>query len=145
MRESGFDPSSRFGPLNVDVIHYAPVCLNTLLYVMEEDAARIMDTLGDTAAAGVAPTRGVEARSRQHIDVGRQAGLYYDYDVRTRQRRRYDFATTFFPLWAGIASPAQAARVRGNLERLEAPGGILTSTRSPAINGTRPSAGRRCR
>jgi alpha,alpha-trehalase len=34
MRESGFDPSSRFGALNVDVIHYAPVCLNSLLYIM---------------------------------------------------------------------------------------------------------------
>ena len=42
MRESGFDPSNRFGALNVDVIHYAPVCLNTLLYIMEDDAARIM-------------------------------------------------------------------------------------------------------
>jgi alpha,alpha-trehalase len=57
-----------------------------------------------------------------------QAGLYYDYNVRTRRLRRYDFATTFFPLWVGIASPAQAARVHGNLARFEAPGGILTST-----------------
>ena len=32
MRESGFDPSNRFGALNVDIIHYAPVCLNTLLF-----------------------------------------------------------------------------------------------------------------
>jgi len=56
------------------------------------------------------------------------AGLYYDYNFRTRQRRRYDFATTFYPLWAGIASPAQARAVYANLAKFEAPGGILTST-----------------
>ena len=42
MRESGFDPSDRFGKFNVDIIHYNPVCLNSLLYVMERDSAGIM-------------------------------------------------------------------------------------------------------
>src|SRR5690606_15444223 len=41
MRESGFDPTSRFGPLNLDVVHYAPVCLNVLLYQMEKDLATL--------------------------------------------------------------------------------------------------------
>src|SRR5262249_13005849 len=30
MRESGFDPSNRFGPFSVDIINYDPVCLNSL-------------------------------------------------------------------------------------------------------------------
>ncbi|MGH9346482.1 MAG: trehalase family glycosidase [Vicinamibacterales bacterium] len=131
MRESGFDPSNRFGALNVDVIHYAPVCLNTLLYLMEEDAARIMAALGDEAAAGAWRERA--ASRRDHVNRllwDEQAGLYYDYNVRTRRLRRYDFATTFYPLWAGMASPAQAARVRANLSRFEAPGGLLTSTQA---------------
>ncbi len=129
MRESGFDPSNRFGALNVDVIHYAPVCLNTLLYVMEDDAARIAETLGDAAAAGMWRGRAASRRALiNRLMWDEQAGLYYDYNVRTRQRRRYDFATTFYPLWAGIASQAQAARVRENLKRFEAPGGLLTST-----------------
>jgi len=129
MRESGFDPSNRFGALNVDVIHYAPVCLNTLLFSMEEDAARIMETLGDAAAAGV--WRGRAASRRDLINRllwDEAAGLYYDYNFRTRRLRRYDFATTFYPLWAGIATPAQAARVRASLANFEAPGGLLTST-----------------
>jgi alpha,alpha-trehalase len=50
MRESGFDPSERFGPLNVDVVHYLPVCLNSLLYRMEQDAALIHDLVGDPDA-----------------------------------------------------------------------------------------------
>ena len=129
MRESGFDPSNRFGALNVDVIHYAPVCLNTLLYVMEDDTGRIMETLGDTSAATMWRSRAASRRDLINTLMwDEEAGLYYDYNFRTRQRRRYDFATTFFPLWAGIASPAHAARLRENLSRFEAPGGLLTST-----------------
>jgi alpha,alpha-trehalase len=125
MRESGFDPSNRFGALNVDVIHYAPVCLNTLLYVMEADTGEIMETLGDMAAADKWRSRAAARRDLINTLMwDEQEGLYYDYNFRTRQRRRYDFATTFFPLWAGIASPAQAARVRDNLPRFEAPGGL---------------------
>src|SRR3954462_12924403 len=48
MRESGFDPSHRFGPFGVDVIHYAPVCLNVLLAVLERDLAIIARTLGQS-------------------------------------------------------------------------------------------------
>jgi alpha,alpha-trehalase len=129
MRESGFDPSNRFGALNVDVIHYAPVCLNTLLYVMEDDAARIMTTLGDAAAARTWRARADATRERiNRVLWDEQAGMYYDYNFRTHRLRQYDFATTFYPLWAGIASKAQAARVRGNLSKFEAPGGLLTST-----------------
>jgi alpha,alpha-trehalase len=56
------------------------------------------------------------------------AGLYLDYDFDTGKRRAYPFATTFYPLWAGAASPAQAGRVARSLSLLEAKGGLLTST-----------------
>jgi alpha,alpha-trehalase len=54
--------------------------------------------------------------------------FYFDYNFQTKRRRAYEFATTFYPLWVGIARKDQAARVRANLSRFEAPGGILTST-----------------
>src|SRR2546426_5300484 len=40
VRESGFDPSNRYGPFSVDIIHYVPVCLNVLLFRMEQEAGR---------------------------------------------------------------------------------------------------------
>jgi alpha,alpha-trehalase len=129
MRESGFDPSNRFGPFSVDIIHYAPVCLNSLLYVMEDDTARIMDTLGDANAARAWRERAAARRERiNSLLWDEDAGLYHDYNFQTRRLRRYDFATTFYPLWAGLATNPQAARVRANLPKLEAPGGLLTST-----------------
>jgi alpha,alpha-trehalase len=130
MRESGFDPSNRFGLFNVDVIHYVPVCLNTLLYRMEDEAAEIENILGRPAAASEWKTRA--AKRRAAVDKylwDEPSGLYLDYNFESGTRRRYEFATTFYPLWAGLASPRQAARVRGNLKLFEAPGGLLTSTR----------------
>jgi len=129
MRESGFDPSNRFGPFSADIVHYTPVCLNVLLYRMEDEASRIQSIAGNAAAAG--EWRARAERRRQRIDSllwDPEAGLYFDYNFETRQRRRYEFATTFYPLWAGLASPEQARRVAANLVKFEAPGGLLTST-----------------
>jgi alpha,alpha-trehalase len=128
MRESGFDPSNRFGPFSVDIIHYAPVCLNSLLYWMESDAARIMEELGDTPAAGQWRTRaGARRETVNRLLWNEEQGLYFDYSFRNKKQRIYPFATTFYPLWTGIATKEQAARVRANLPRFEAPGGLLTS------------------
>lgn len=129
MRESGFDPSNRFGPFSVDIIHYAPVGLNALLYRMEMDAARIHEILGDTAAA--AGWRAWAESRRARVDRylwNPERGLYFDYNFRTGRQSDYVFATTFYPLWVGMASPEQAARVAANLYLLEAPGELLSST-----------------
>ena len=128
MRESGFDPSNRFGPFSVDIIHYDPVCLNSLLYVMERDMAEILGELGRGEAA--LWRRRAEDRSARvnRLMWDSSDGLYYDYNFVHKKRRRYPFLTTFYPLWAGIASKEQAARVAGNLGRFERAGGLQTST-----------------
>jgi alpha,alpha-trehalase len=129
MRESGFDVSNRFGAFNIDVLHYVPVCLNALLYQMEQDTAQIYEILEQ-------PDRVTEWHHRAYYRQQRldrylwdeETGLYFDYNFRTCQRRHYEFATTFYPLWARLASPHQAQRVVANLSKFEAEGGILTST-----------------
>jgi alpha,alpha-trehalase len=130
MRESGFDPSDRYGPFSIDIIHHAPVCLNSLLYLMETDTAWILGELGRAGEA--APWTERARRRRAAVDRylwDEKTGLYLDYDFRRARRRPYAFATTFYPLWVGLSSPAQARRVRDNLALLEAPGGLLTSTK----------------
>jgi alpha,alpha-trehalase len=129
MRESGFDPSNRFGPFNIDIIHYDPVCLNSLLYLMETDTAEILRILGRTGQAR-AWTKRAQAR-RQRINQlmwDEQDGLYYDYNFVEKKVRRYPFITTFYPLWVGVADQKQAARIVANLHLFERPGGLLTST-----------------
>ena len=129
MRESGFDPSNRFGPFSVDIIHYNPVCLNSLLYLMEMQTAEIMGILGLEKDVDTWRRRAIaraERVNRLMWDAG--DALYYDYDFTRKRRRRYPFVTTFYPLWAGIATREQAARVAANLSKFEQPGGLQTST-----------------
>jgi alpha,alpha-trehalase len=129
MRESGFDPSGRFGPFSVDIIHYNPVCLNSLLYVMESETAELLQNIPDKAG----DTAIWRERSRERAALinklmwNEQDGLYEDYDFSRRRTRRYPFLTTFYPLWAGIASRQQAARVAANLPVFERAGGLQTS------------------
>jgi alpha,alpha-trehalase len=129
MRESGFDPTDRFGPFGAGTTRLVPVCLNTLLYEMELDLAAIDAELGHGREAAAWTARAEERHG--HIDAvlwDERAGLYLDYDFASGARRDYPFATTFWPLAAGLASPAQAARVRGNLQLFERPGGVAAST-----------------
>lgn len=130
MRESGFDPSNRFGWFSTDIVSYYPVCLNSLLYVYERDAAEIMKILNRPNDARTWNARAVRRReqiNRTLWDKDRD-GLFYDYNFDTKQLRRYPFATTFYPLWAGIATKEQARRLVENLKLFEKDGGLLTST-----------------
>jgi len=129
MRESGFDPSNRFGQFNTDIIHYDPVCLNSLLYLMEREAAEIMTMLGQPSQAKIWTQRAEDRKGRiNRLMWDERDGLYYDYNFVKKQTRRYPFVTTLYPLWAGIASPQQAARVVASLPLFEKEGGLQTST-----------------
>jgi alpha,alpha-trehalase len=128
MRESGFDISFRFGPFGADTHHYAAVCLNSLLYKTETDLAEMSEILG----------RKTDAESwRKKADVRRVAmnqylwdeakGEFFDYDFTKKARSSYQYITTFYPLWAGLATKEQAKAVLANLKNFEQPGGAVMS------------------
>jgi alpha,alpha-trehalase len=128
MRESGFDTSFRFGPFSGSTDNFAPVCLNSLLYKYEQDMAHFATLLGRAKEA--VEWTGRAANRRKAIDKylwDQSAGLYFDYDFTTGMRSTYRFITTFYPLWAGSASPAQSAAVEAQLNRFEQPGGLTIS------------------
>jgi alpha,alpha-trehalase len=128
MRESGFDPSNRFGPFSVDIIHYNPVCLNSLLYLMETQTAEILGILGRDGDGALWRRRATDrAAAINRLMWDAADGLYYDYNFVHKTARRYPFLTAFYPLWAGIATPEQAAAVERNLAKFERPGGLQTS------------------
>ena len=129
MRESGFDVSFRFGPFGVATHHYAPVCLNSLLYKNEKDLEQISNWLGRKADAEKWAKR-AEVRRKlisQYLWDEKQ-GLFFDFNFVTGERSSYRYATVFYPLWAGLATPAQAKAVMSNLKGFEKPGGLPMST-----------------
>src|SRR5581483_5821380 len=121
--------SNRFGPFDLDIIHYDPVCLNSLLYIMEMQIGDILDLVGRGNESGAWRDKAHERAERiNHLMWSEPDGLYYDYDFMNKRVRHYPFLTAFYPLWAGLASKEQAARIEKNLPLFERAGGLETST-----------------
>jgi len=128
MRESGFDISFRFGPYGGKTHHFAPVCLNSLLYKTEKDLEQMSLLLGKRAEALQWKQRARQRKQRinQYLWDEKRA-LFFDYNFETHKRSKYEYATTLYPLWAGLASREQALRIRNNLPAFEQAGGLAMS------------------
>jgi alpha,alpha-trehalase len=129
MRESGFDVSFRFGAFGSGTHHYAPVCLNSLLYKTEKDLEQISRWLGHTSDAENWAKR---AEDRKGLITrylwNQEKGTFFDYNFMTGKRSSYIYASMLYPLWAGLATPEQAQGVAASLKGFEQPGGLPMST-----------------
>jgi alpha,alpha-trehalase len=136
MRESGHDTSYRLYGRCADLV---TVDLNSLLYKIERDIGQtIEDEFGGLFSREdgsiekssdwyAKATKRKELVNRYLWDGDR--GMFFDYDFVKKERIAYVSATTFFPLWAGLATPAQAQLlVRKAIPLLEMPGGIVASS-----------------
>jgi alpha,alpha-trehalase len=129
MRESGFDPSGRFGPFSVTIVNYNSVDLNSLLYRMEMDIAAIHTLLDQPRLAERWTARAATRAERiRRLMWDPNTGLFADYNFVTGQRLNYPFLTTFYPLWAGLATEEEASVVAASLPMFERAGGLQTST-----------------
>jgi alpha,alpha-trehalase len=133
MRESGFDITFRFGPFGAETHHFAPVGLNSLLYKAETDLQTIATLLGkgEDAKRWAERARNRKSLMNQYLWDGSK-GMFFDYDFTDKKLSSYDYVTTFYPLWVGLATPQQAKAVIANLKSFERKGGILTS---PYVTG----------
>jgi alpha,alpha-trehalase len=128
MRESGFDVSFRFGAFGSATHHYAPVCLNSLLYKTEKDLEQISRWLGHTADAAQWAKHAEDRKrlvTRYLWDA--QHGMFFDYDFTKDKLSTYRYASMFYPLWAGLATPEQAKATAANLKVIERAGGVAMS------------------
>ena len=139
MRESGFDPSFRFGAFSGSTHHYAPVCLNSLLYKYEMDLVWMAGQLGKPAEA---KQWSAEAQARRAaMDKylwNADKGMYFDYDFVAGKQSGYPYLTTFYPLWAGAASADEAKKVEGHVGLFEKPGGLAMSTYDSGVQWDLP-------
>jgi alpha,alpha-trehalase len=128
MRESGYDVSFRFGPFGIDTHHFAPVCLNSLLYKTEKDLEEMSRLLGRPEDARRWHEKALQRQERiTKFFWSPRRGLFLDYNFVARAQSTYEYATTFYPLWAGLASKEQAAGVARNISLFEQPGGLAMS------------------
>jgi alpha,alpha-trehalase len=128
MRESGFDPSFRFGPFSGSTGDYAPVCLNSLLYKYENDMAHFATLLSRPAEAAEWKHRSAARRDAINKYLWNSTqGMFYDYDFVTQKQSPYNYITAFYPLWAKLATPQQATALEHHLSLFEHEGGLAMS------------------
>ena len=139
MRESGFDTTFRFGAFSGSTHHYAPVCLNSLLYKYERDLAWMAEQLGKTEEARQWDGQAEARRGAMDRYLwNAEKGMYFDYDFVAGQQSDYPYLTTFYPLWAGAASAGQALKVEGHEAIFERPGGLAMSTVASGVQWDLP-------
>ncbi|KAJ9141774.1 Trehalase [Pleurostoma richardsiae] len=146
VRESGHDTTYRFEGICADL---ATIDLNSLLFKYETDIARtIRNVFNDklvipeeycvgSMKPGQVETSAIwDRRSKRRklaIDKylwNEEEGMYFDYNTKTKLQHNYESCTTFWALWAGVASPKQAAAmVTKALPKFEAYGGLLSGTK----------------
>jgi len=139
MRESGFDPSFRWGPFDGSTHHYAPICLNSLLYKAEMDLAEMAGILGDSG--GVKKWKAAAEERKKLINRylwNADKGMFVDWDFTTGKQATYNYVTTFYPLWVGLATPEQAKAVMKNVGIFEHEGGLAMSDQKTGVQWDLP-------
>ncbi len=123
--EATWDLSPRFE--RGDVLNLLPVDLNCNLYMYELDLAAFSRRTGDLTRAEHWEAAATARRSRIHeLFWSEKDGLFYDFDYIHQEPKRVKSLATFFPLFAGVASREQAARVVSQLDLFEREFGLST-------------------
>jgi alpha,alpha-trehalase len=139
MRESGFDPSNRFGPFSGETHHFAPVCLNSLLYRYERDLEHFAHVLGKPAEA----TRWSRTAQTRYNAIHRymwseKNGQFEDYDFINAKLNTYAYISSMYPLWGGVTTKEEAKEVVSHLNLFERPGGLSMSNTNSGLQWDEP-------
>ncbi|UWZ86091.1 alpha,alpha-trehalase [Occallatibacter riparius] len=139
MRESGFDPSNRFGPFSGETHHFAPVCLNSLLYRYERDMEHLAHVLGKATDAQkwsrLAQKR--NAAIHRYLWWSRE-GVFADWDFTHSRPDEYAYITSLYPLWAGVATREEGRQVVAKLGLFEREGGLSMSNTNTGLQWDEP-------
>ncbi len=158
MRESGHDTTYRWEGYRC--ADFVTVDLNSLLYKMELDIARVIDQeFGgklvradgpeETSSAWYEHARKRKTLIKRYL-WDEQYGMFFDYDVAHKRRYVYVSATTFYPLWAchkdkpmtWLVTQQEAERLLDSaLPLLEMAGGVAASAESSRgpVSESRPA------
>lgn len=139
MRESGFDPSFRFGPFDGATHHYAPVCLNSLLYRYERDMQHLALVLGKPTEATRWQRRSkARLTAMQRYLWSAKQGVFSDFDFLRHRASDYAYISSLYPLWAGVATREQAKKMVAALNLFERPGGLSMSNTNSGMQWDEP-------
>ncbi len=120
--ETGLDFTAIYGG---DVRECVPLLTNCALVRYADAIAEIAEALGDAAGAG---TWRAEAERRagriRELCWDAEAEFFLEYNYVSGQRLPYRSVCAYWALWAGVATPEQAAACASQLGRFEQPHGL---------------------
>jgi len=139
MRESGFDTSDRFGPFSGATENYAPVGLNCLLYRYERDMEHFAFLLVLARDAQHWDRLAMARNSAIHRYLWRpREGVFADWDFVHARASNYQFVTSLYPLWSGVATREESKSIEEKLNIFERPGGLSTSNYDSGLQWDEP-------
>jgi len=138
VRESGHDTTYRF---NDQTASFITVDLNSLLFKYEIDIAQALDQEFFLEKKRHHQARGDSIEWKEKLNYRKKQMMkllwheklknFCDFDAIFLQKSDYISATTFYPLWGGLASHEKAEKVVKNaLPFLEMAGGLAASAKS---------------
>jgi alpha,alpha-trehalase len=65
-------------------------------------------------------------------------GMFFDFNFEKLKQSAYEYATTVYPLWAGLATADEAKAVAKNLSLFEQIGGLAVSTQETGVQWDYP-------
>jgi alpha,alpha-trehalase len=135
--ESGWDFSSRWladgeSLQTIQTTAIVPVDLNSLLYGLEQAIAQGCRVANDLACVQSYEVQSAERRAAMHRYLWNEGlSLFDDYHWPDRRLRGHITAATLYPLFVGLATGAQAARVAEVVgEELVRDGGVVSTNRT---------------
>jgi len=139
MRESGFDSSFRFGPFCGMTHHFAPVCLNSLLFRYERDMAGFANELGLSSDSQTwdALSERREESIRRYL-WKQDEGLFQDYNFIDGKSSPYLYLSTYYPMWSSLANREEGESLRRNLRIFERSGGLAMSAQASGMQWDEP-------
>ncbi|MDD6483550.1 MAG: trehalase family glycosidase [Clostridiales bacterium] len=120
--ESGWDMNPRFG---FCCDKYAAVDLNSLLFMLEANMAYFSKIL-NISEDDIWDDRADKRKKIMLNTMDDGNGVLLDLNAKTNSLSKILSAASFFPLYAGLVTPAKADAIVHGLSRLEAEYGILT-------------------
>ncbi|RKP20232.1 glycoside hydrolase, partial [Rozella allomycis CSF55] len=135
VRESGHDTTYR---LDGKCANLCTVDLNSLLYKYEVDIATFIQDHCDskwTIDGTVETSKDWFEKAEKRKELfekylwNEEKGIYFDYNIKTKQQEVYESVTTLWPLWAGLTTQERAERViKTSLDMFEFKGGLVCGT-----------------
>ena len=129
-RETGLDFTAIYGG---DVRECVPLLTNCALVSYADATADIAEALGDISGAATwrAEAKSRAERIRAHC-WDEQTGFFLEYNYALKKRLPYRSLCAYWTLWAGVATPEQAASLVSQLGDFEMTHGLSVTDKAYA-------------